>query len=857
MRLWIVLAVFLLSLTRSLSASGTSLANAPDIPWAQPRAMALNNTGPVAVAETEHSYACTAMAFRLIDDLSKRLRQGCFVQSAIGLIDPDQSVAIFTGTDEGELIKFGGQSAALSILPYSASVGRFGGFPGMGTYMYLYTYFPGALQSEGIPQYGRYKSVVSQPNFVVTDEAGQPLPVNSQALGYAPRGQWMVTESPGNALVRINLADFSILPFGKSFDTPGMPFAGHTASLAVTGDGRYAAVASTEFSSFKVYDLAACTTPKACPAHDYWQYVKTQIGSNLSRISQVSFVRDDLISFNATNGSQTNSYLLAPSGQITSLLPYLGLGDSYASGQGAWNYLAGTDTAVNHCHQSAHSYPLRLDGRSVACSGARSRDIINQSANYSGQVSDHRSAKSREADGSETSILHDFTPGYLAQQAFVTAYQPGVITIQIGGNDVGFKDMLLRCVSPGDCYQTYEDRLEAEQTIAHNYSKWVDLFRQLQKTAPAARLYALGYPQIVTTGGKCGLNVHLTPGDIDFARQVTAYINGVIQKAAAAAGVQYVDVSSALAGYELCSSAAGNVAVNGVTAGNDTLGVLGQESFHPTAFGHELIEQAIRRATHNFANTPKLASNPGQAVPAPSGSDPLLQAPRSGRPVKTISPASGMTSSGVKGGSVTIDLVGADYGLRPNTTYTVQIGQTTTSPAQTDSQGDIQTTVPIPPAVNPGIQPVVVSGLSQGEDPVTITDTTYVGHSPTDYDGDDVPNPQDSCPLVVNSGSDDDHDNLDDTCDSEFTLPTSKHSSAADAGGGLLKLSVQHIMNAAHFGPTKNDNSAPQTAVLSAATATPHYGGTRGQYYTWLLLLLVLVIMLLVVCWMRRRGDRG
>jgi lysophospholipase L1-like esterase len=726
----------------------------------------------------------------MIDDLSKRMQTGCFMQTAFGLVDPAKSVAIFGSTDEAQYIKYGGQPAALSILPYSASVARFGGFPGLGTYMYLYTYFPNALTDEGIPIVGRYKSITAEPNFTVRGPDNLPLPVNSTALAFAPRGQWMVTESPAHALVRINLADFSILPFAPSFYLPDMPYASHAASMAITGDGRYAAVASAEFSSFKVYDLKNCTpansddalAPHNCQSYNYWPYIKSQVAGSLERITHVSFLQDGLLSFTAVTSIGNESYVLAPSDSIDSLLPYLGLGDSYASGQGAWNYLSGTDTAINKCHLSSHSYPLRLNGdiysnggHSVSCSGARITDIINQSPEYAGQVNDHHSAKSREADDSEVGILHDFLPGYIAQNNFVTTYQPKVVTVQIGGNDIGFKDFLLRCVSPlssvkpptpnpSNCFSSYEDRLEIEQTITRNYSKWVSLYKELHRAAPASHIYAIGYPQIIASSGSCGFNVRLSSYEAGFARELVTYLNSVIQKAATAGGVQYVDITDALVGHELCAGQSAQPAMNGITAGSDTYGILGQESFHPTAFGHDLIEQSILRATHNLTAYSPATPNTAQEPPSPSNSDTLLQAPKTGRPVKTIAPVSDMATNNPDG-SLTISLNGLTYGIKPGAIYTVSVGGVVCGSVQSDERGRVQITFSTPASAGTGQQTVSLDGLSQDGHATTIIEVIYIPATPTDYDGDSILNTQDSCPAVADTKVDSDEDGIDDGCD--------------------------------------------------------------------------------------------
>src|SRR6185437_3010028 len=108
----------------------------------------------------------------------------------------------------------------------------------------------------------------------------------------------------------------------------------------------------------------------------------------LQSVRHVRFLNDGLLSFEAvTSGGGSGSYVLAPTDGITSLTDYIGLGDSYTSGEGAFDYLEGTDTADDMCHLSARSYPLLLThdlfsaagGHSVACSGAVISDVGNTS----------------------------------------------------------------------------------------------------------------------------------------------------------------------------------------------------------------------------------------------------------------------------------------------------------------------------------------------------------------------------------------------------------------------------------------------------------------------------------------------
>jgi lysophospholipase L1-like esterase len=118
-------------------------------------------------------------------------------------------------------------------------------------------------------------------------------------------------------------------------------------------------------------------------------------------------------------------------------------------------------------------------------------------------------------------------------------------------------------------------------------------------SSPKTKVYVVGYPKIGQEGGFCHINVRLDAEEIRFANLLANYLNTVIKLAAEYAGVHYVDVEDSLDGYQLCSSVRPTeMAVNGVTVrrGASTFDVITQESFHPTAKGHQLMMEAVMKA---------------------------------------------------------------------------------------------------------------------------------------------------------------------------------------------------------------------------------------------------------------------
>ena len=769
---------------------GTALAqnwqgNAPDEAWANPSVMAMKGTGQVsASAQTEDlhhiNYDCLPETFRYDFEPFGSMHTGCFASTAFGGFDIDNYVAYGFGLSGAVSVKTFGNQA---ILPIPDSAGLFTTSPAspMGSYLHYYAYLPSDVQLQYDWQLKPYLQLPLSANKLLSDTSGQPIIVNPQTVAYSDNGSWMVVESPWRSFFRVNMATFDIVPFAPSFTTEAFDYANHESQLAITDDGRYVTVQSNEFKTFKVYDLATCigtvTTklePLSCRSHDYQPYVNGQI-TNLGRIQRVRFVNDGLISFHAQEGADNNAYELSPTDKITNLLDYLALGDSYSSGEGAFDYVAGSDTANNLCHQSANSYPYLLakdiftvsGGHSVACSGAVIDDISDKTGGYAGQAKDRLPRNKRT---NVDDIMASFTPGYIAQHEFVQKYQPRVMTVGIGGNDIGFADIIKACVMPragnNTCYSSYEDRKELAGTIDHTYDKWVAMYRQLQSEGPNTTIYAIGYPEVAVPNGNCGVNVHLNGDEIIFSNELIDYLNSVIQKAATDSGVIYVDISHALDGHRLCEASNASVAVNGLTAGKDKFHVLGDESYHPNALGQELIEQAILKQTHNFTTSTTSAST-AASDPTIDSTNPLLAMPRSGRTVRTTIPTI-ITGNDVVQRSETISInINGLQGPQPNNTYTITLHDSNTliGTINSDGAGNITGAISIPAAAPPGAETLDVAGpdlIGQTDD---FIQSVYISPNTDDSDEDGVPNSADSCPLIPNSSQDTDRDSIDDVCD--------------------------------------------------------------------------------------------
>lgn len=800
------LSVFLVS-----AASGTIIRAVPaansSAAWSRPQATTLKRVGLPDSTQREpntfSNYDCTAITYHLSD--SPAMRTGCFTPTAYGMLDSDSQVVIFNGTDEG-----------VHVLPYSPHE-LFAPWPDA---LNLLTVDPAATGGAYINMYEDPVSVmrtvrnalgqVSGKQFTAPPHSplhalnNQPLIVNPQTLAFSDNGSWLVAETVYGYFVRINLASMEAVPFAGAFNN-AVGSSPLNAQVAVSDDGRYVVIGNGSIGSFSVYDLSTCTgntfsvQTSKCLGHDYWGYLSQQI-TGLHTIKHLRFVNDNLISFETTSSDPAGPslYELAPTASIQFPIDYLGLGDSYTSGEGAFNYLPGTDTTDDRCHLSSHSYPLLLSkdifslegGHSVACSGAVINDLSSTADSYKGQVNDAPSVRKLGPDRLNR-IISSYEPGYVPQQMFVKQYTPRVLTVSVGGNDIGFGDLLATCVMPHisrhasdeTCYNTYEDREEAVQLVDRTVPRWVNLYRQLKAEDPEGQIYAIGYPEIFDDAGKCGLNVNLSKSELEFADELVAYLNASIQKAAGQAGLTYVDISRALYGHRLCEASGNSIAANGLTAGSDSgilgIGMLGRESYHPNALGQLLIEQAILKQTANLKS--------GEATSSPINLEHnLLGAPVSGRQINAVIHDDTITQQIVRlENPINVAIDGVSDGLQPDSTYSVRLDGSSMpilGNLRSNDAGDVAGSVSV--HSTPGEHVLHITGGGQGDDPIDITEPVYIAAYPNDADGDGLTDTDDSCPFALNSGLDNDKDGIDDVCDGMITgspTPPNTISSSSEA----------------------------------------------------------------------------
>lgn len=655
----------------------------------------------------------------------------------------------------------GGSFARLQPIPDSGTAFTTSG-SSLGNFLYFnrgvglvpkYKYIPDIIPAEKLLDHFQ---VASPPQNPLADKSGRPLQVDINSLAYSGNSEWMVATGNNTATLRVNLDTGDVLPFGKQFIYGGgnpMPM------NAITSDGRYAAVGDARSSTFIIYDLSTCGAapdaiyqPVSCKSQDLY---KTGFISNhipgFSGIRYMRFWSENTISFYASYkvGSATKyaQYTLSTKPGPVSKLQYLALGDSYASGEGAFGYRAGTDTDTNHCHQSLYGYPnllgynLRYETyHSVACSGAVTNDIVNQDDNYKGQTKLNITRKQLLESGQYSSILNTYSPGYVDQLDFIQQNHPKTITVMIGGNDIGFSSILTRCLELDTCYEWYEDRVELVNEINNLLlPRLVNTYQKVKNQSDAStQIYAIGYPQIIKLDGDCGNNVRLNAQETEFSEGLIDYLDSVIETAAKRVGVHYIDTQDALNGFRLCETEPNTItAVNGITAGNDRpnfIGIIGAESYHPTKFGHLLMEQTIREQIPVPAQ-PMPAPDPS-AMPPATDSLEFLKAEPKGRPLNQLNYNNDLSDNVIyRNGTWNVAVKGSKlygYYLKNFTIFrfVLHSDEVDLGSATTDEKGNLAAQVHIPADAPLGYHELHILGKDIDGQTIDIYKTVFIADQP-------------------------------------------------------------------------------------------------------------------------------
>jgi PKD repeat protein len=329
------------------------------------------------------------------------------------------------------------------------------------------------------------------------------------------------------------------------------------------------------------------------------------------------------------------------------LLPrYVALGDSYQSGEGVPPFESGTDTTSDTCHRSTKAYQKLILGKPGvpqgvefrACSGAVMSDFYNTNQGESPQLA---------------RLCASAPPGLSCNAGDTTAT---LVTTGVGGNDIGFDHIVRTCLDASllvffnnsefrdNCDAVLEKENPSPTELIKglttgdskyeggNTYKLPDLFAQLRADAPLARVFVMGYPQLLPSAyasaataksaGNCNgiavnedgsqvgfwfvnLDWHIHQDQAVWLYQLENRLNAEVKARTMDAGFTFVDVASAFSGHDVCGN---NAWAHGLVM--KTSGSPSEFTFHPNAAGHRAFAAA---ATAAIAD-PSVTVFPGQTV---------------------------------------------------------------------------------------------------------------------------------------------------------------------------------------------------------------------------------------------------
>jgi len=213
---------------------------------------------------------------------------------------------------------------------------------------------------------------------------------------------------------------------------------------------------------------------------------------------------------------------------------YVALGDSYTSGP-----VIPTQIDAN-CERSDHNYPH------LVAAADRITDLTDVSC------------------GGATTVQMWQAQGTNPPQLDALSRRTDLVTLQIGGNDVGFGSIIATCAGlsvtapAGDpCEQHYTaggtDQLAAN--VRNTAPKIDQVLRAVHKEAPRARVVVVGYPDLLPDNGVgCFPAVPFAAGDFPYLRDTEKRLNAMLEDEALLNGASYVDTYGPTVGHDMCQA---------------------------------------------------------------------------------------------------------------------------------------------------------------------------------------------------------------------------------------------------------------------------------------------------------------
>jgi lysophospholipase L1-like esterase len=215
------------------------------------------------------------------------------------------------------------------------------------------------------------------------------------------------------------------------------------------------------------------------------------------------------------------------------------LGDSFASGplvppqyEQPWGCLR---SSMNYAHQVAAALDLELTD--VTCSGASTPHMWET----------HGVSPEEEFSEYGSDWGYEGHPGN-PPQLDALSEDTDIVTLQIGGNDIGFGGLATTCGEgairgPG-CKEAVAAEMPFDKIDA-TAPKIAAVLDEIHLRSPNAKIYVLGYSGIFKIGPTARCEAMLVDeDDAQYLRSIQESLNAMIQEVAEATGVDYADATS-------------------------------------------------------------------------------------------------------------------------------------------------------------------------------------------------------------------------------------------------------------------------------------------------------------------------
>ncbi|HEV7846787.1 MAG TPA: SGNH/GDSL hydrolase family protein [Thermoleophilaceae bacterium] len=213
---------------------------------------------------------------------------------------------------------------------------------------------------------------------------------------------------------------------------------------------------------------------------------------------------------------------------------YVALGDSYAAGP-----LIPLQVPLFGCLKSNNNYAnltarnLGLNLTDASCSGAETEDMENP--------------QNVDPDGPNPPQFDSLSK------------KTRIVTIQIGGNDIGFSSIARDCSSTSPEGTPCQDRFvhdgrdEISERIQATAPLVAAVLQGIHARSPKARVLLVNYAAILPdTGPGCWPQVPITEGDVPYVRAKEKELNAMLAAQAAANSAEVVDWYTASIGRDAC-----------------------------------------------------------------------------------------------------------------------------------------------------------------------------------------------------------------------------------------------------------------------------------------------------------------